>query len=281
MLYVVATPIGNLSDFSPRALETLKTVDLIAAEDTRVTMKLLSAFDVHTKLTSYHMHNEKEKAQFLVDKILNENMHIALVTDAGTPAISDPGTYLVKLCAENNIPCIPIPGPTAMASAVSVSGFDFTEFTFYGFLPREKKALREKLASMKGTSGAVIHESPYRIIDLMEEVQNVLPNALVSASCDLTKLHELTIRGTPQQVLDMLKANEKSNKGEYCVVLDVRNEKKPQEVKVNASLEARIFEKTLSGLSLKESVKALQEEGENKNALYRASLRVKQHLEGL
>lgn len=281
MLYVVATPIGNLSDMSPRAIETLKNVGLIAAEDTRVTMKLTSRFDIHTPLTSCHQHNEHGKAEQIVQKMLAEQIDVALVTDAGTPAISDPGTHLVHLCAEAGIPVLAVPGPTAMASAISVSGFDFTEFTFFGFLPREKKLLREKLRSMTGLQAAVIHESPFRIIELMETVAETLPNALVSASCDLTKLHELTIRGTADEVLQMLRANEKSDKGEYCVVLDLRGVSKEKEKTVStASLEARLVEKMMAGQTLRDAMHALTDEGEKKNAVYAASLRVRAFLEG-
>lgn len=281
MLYVVATPIGNLSDMSPRAIETLKNVGLIAAEDTRVTMKLTSRFDIHTPLTSCHQHNEYGKAEQIVQKMLAEQIDVALVTDAGTPAISDPGTHLVHLCAEAGIPVLAVPGPTAMACAISVSGFDFTEFTFFGFLPREKKLLREKLRSMTGLQAAVIHESPFRIIELMEAVSEMLPNALVSASCDLTKLHELTIRGTADEVLQMLRANEKSNKGEYCVVLDLRGVPRAEEKTVNtASLEARLVEKMMAGQTLRDAMHALADEGEKKNAVYAASLRVRAFIEG-
>lgn len=281
MLYVVATPIGNLSDMSPRAIETLKNVGLIAAEDTRVTMKLTSRFDIHTPLTSCHQHNEHGKAEQIVQKMLAEQIDVALVTDAGTPAISDPGTHLVHLCAEAGIPVLAVPGPTAMACAISVSGFDFTEFTFFGFLPREKKLLREKLRSMTGLQAAVIHESPFRIIELMEAVSETLPNALVSASCDLTKLHELTIRGTADEVLQMLRANEKSDKGEYCVVLDLRGVPKAEEKTVNtASLEARLVEKMMDGQTLRDAMHTLVDEGEKKNAVYAASLRVRAFLEG-
>ncbi len=281
MLYVVATPIGNLSDMSPRAIETLKNVGLIAAEDTRVTMKLTSRFDIHTPLTSCHQHNEHGKAEQIVQKMLAEQIDVALVTDAGTPAISDPGTHLVHLCAEAGIPVLAVPGPTAMAGAISVSGFDFTEFTFFGFLPREKKLLREKLRSMTGLQAAVIHESPFRIIELMEAVAETLPNALVSASCDLTKLHELTIRGTADEVLQMLRANEKSDKGEYCVVLDLRGVSKEKEKTVStASLEARLVEKMMAGQTLRDAMHALTDAGEKKNAVYAASLRVRAFLEG-
>lgn len=144
-LYVVGTPIGNLGDMTPRAIDTLRCVALIAAEDTRVTKKLLTVFDIDTPLTACHQHNEDTKGAYLADKMLSDNIDIALTTDAGTPCISDPGYALVKACVDRGIEVLAIPGCCASISALSVSGFDTREFAFYGFLPREKKDLREKL----------------------------------------------------------------------------------------------------------------------------------------
>ena len=160
-LYVVATPIGNLSDMSPRAVETLKSVSLIAAEDTRVTRKLTNHFGIGTPLISCHQHNEKSRAPEIVERMLAEDIDVAAVTDAGTPAISDPGVELVRAAVEAGIPVIAVAGPTAMAAAVSVSGFDFSSFTFYGFLPRQGNELKEKLMEIgRKNEGAVFHESP-------------------------------------------------------------------------------------------------------------------------
>ncbi len=276
MLYVVATPIGNLGDMSPRAVETLRKVDLIAAEDTRVTRKLTTHFDIHTPLTSCHEHNEKGKAAQIVQRMLEEGIDVALVTDAGTPAISDPGTYLVRECADHDIPVCAVPGPTAMASAVSVSGFDLTEFTFYGFLPREKGALSAKLKSMAGTQGAVIHESPHRVVKLMEAIAEILPEAQVSASCDLTKLHELTIRGSAAEVLEALRANEKTDKGEYCLVLDLRlTKKEEQKEQIQMSPELAIMARMLEGMDLRQAKEDLIQNGIRKNEAYAASLMVR------
>ena len=281
VLYVVATPIGNLGDMSPRGLEILGKADLIAAEDTRVTLKLLNHFGIHTRLVSCHQHNEENLAPRIADRMLAEDLTAALVTDAGTPAISDPGTFLVKACVERGIPVYAVPGPTAMASALSVSGMDLREFSFYGFLPREKGALAEKLRSLPGgTRGAVFHESPYRILDTLRVICEVLPGARLSVSCDLTKLHELTLRGKPEDILTALEANEKSEKGEYCVVADLRNVTLPEEKPIiQASLEARIFDLVLNGVSLRDAVEALVEQGEKKNAVKAASLRVKDWIE--
>ena len=279
-LYVVATPIGNLSDMSPRAIETLKHVSLICAEDTRVTKKLTNHFGIDTPLISCHQHNEKSRGDEITDRMLSDNIDVAVVTDAGTPAISDPGTEIVRLAAEKGIPVVAVAGPTAFAAAVSVSGFDFSSFTFYGFLPRENKELKEKLMEIgRKSEGAIFHESPYRVKHLVEMIGEVLPGAKLSVSCDLTKLYELTIRGTPEEILSMLNANEKSEKGEYCLVADLRSVKLPEEKPVmQASLEARIFDLLLSDLSLREAVERLVQEGEKKNAVKAASLRVKEML---
>ena len=280
-LYVVATPIGNLSDMSPHAVETLKSVALIAAEDTRVTKKLTNHFGIETPLISCHQHNEKGRAPEIVQRMLSEDMDVAVVTDAGTPAISDPGTELVRAAAEAGIPVIAVAGPTAFAAAVSVSGFDFSSFTFYGFLPRESKELKEKLLDIgRKSEGAVFHESPHRIKTLVAAIADTLPGAVLSVSCDLTKLHELTLRGKPEELLTALEANEKSEKGEYCVVADLRGVTLPEEKPtIQASLEARIFDLVLNGASLRDAVEALVEQGEKKNAVKAASLRVKDWIE--
>lgn len=277
-LYVVATPIGNLEDMAPRAVETLKNVALIAAEDTRVTMKLCHVFDIHTPLTSCHQHNEETKGAWLADRMLKENIDVAITTDAGTPCVSDPGYGLVSAAVERGMEVIPVPGCCAAVSALSVSGFDTREFAFYGFLPREKKELKEKLLSMaQGVSVGVVHESPYRIIELVETIADTLPGVCLSVSCDLTKLHEKTIRGTACEVLDALRANPKAEKGEYCLVLDfhaVSLPEKPQSP-VNISLEARLTDLLLEGLSLRDAQNELVLQGEKKNAVKAAALRFK------
>ena len=282
-LYVVATPIGNLSDMSPRAVETLKSVSLIAAEDTRVTRKLTAHFGIDTPLVSCHQHNERSRAPEIVERMLREEMDVALVTDAGTPAISDPGCELTRLAAEAGIPVLAVAGPSACVAAVSVSGFDFPSFTFYGFPPREKKDLEAALLrAARAGNGAVFHESPHRVKALVGVIADTLPGARLSVSCDLTKLHELTLRGAPEEILAALEANEKSEKGEYCLVADLRAVRLPEErPATQASLEARLFELTLEGLSLREAVEALAGQGEKKNALKAAALRVKAGAEAL
>lgn len=282
-LYVVATPIGNLGDMTPRAIETLKNVSLIAAEDTRVTQKLLSAFDIHTPLTSCHEHNERSKAVQIVERMLAEGIDVAVTTDAGTPCISDPGSILTAEAIKAGVEVLAVPGPTAMASALSVSGLDVTEFTFFGFLPRQKNELKEKLLDMARRSKVgVVHESPHRIIDLLQAVQEVLPNTLVSASCDLTKKYEKTVRGTVSAVLAELEANPKAEKGEYCIAFQWAAEDipQPEKAKSELSLEAQLFDGLVRGLSMRDAVDELVAKGERKNAVKAASLNVKNMLEG-
>ena len=281
VLYVVATPIGNLGDFSPRAIETLKNVALIAAEDTRVTRKLTTHFGIDTPLISCHQHNEKSRGAELVEKMLTENLDVALVTDAGTPAVSDPGSAVVRLAAERGIPVVAVAGPSAFAAAVSVSGFDFSSFTFYGFPPRNPAELREKLLDIgRKSEGAVFHESPHRIKALVRAIGETLPGAYLSLSCDLTKLHELTLRGTPEEISAALDANEKAEKGEYCLVADLRSVRLPDEKpRAAVSLEAQLFDLLLQGLSLREATEQMTLlGGEKKNAVKTAALRVKKLL---
>lgn len=277
MLYVVATPIGNLGDMSPRAVEVLKSVALIAAEDTRMTMKLTQRFGIETPLTSCHRHNEQGKAEGIVRRMLEEGIDVAVVTDAGTPAISDPGTILVRQAAEAGIEVVAVPGPSAMAAAMSVSGIDVTEFTFLGFLPREKKDLQAALRSAaQRTQAGIVHESPYRVLDFMRVLADTLPQAYVSVSCDLSKLHELTLRGPVAEVLARMEANDKTEKGEYCIVIDFRAVPR-EEPKAESTLclEARLLDLLLQGADMRDASRSLVEEGEKKNAVYAAALRLK------
>lgn len=277
MLYVVATPIGNLGDMSPRAIEVLKSVALIAAEDTRMTMKLTQRFGIETPLTSCHRHNEQGKAESIVRRMLEEGIDVAVVTDAGTPAISDPGTILVRQAAEAGIEVVAVPGPSAMAAAMSVSGIDVTEFTFLGFLPREKKDLQAALRSAaQRTQAGIVHESPYRVLDFMRVLADTLPQAYVSVSCDLSKLHELTLRGPVAEVLARMEANDKTEKGEYCIVIDFRAVPR-EEPKAESTLclEARLLDLLLQGADMRDASRSLVEEGEKKNAVYAAALRLK------
>lgn len=282
MLYVVATPIGNLRDISPRALDILKTVDLIVAEDTRVTAKLLNSFDIHTKMMSIHRHTESDRSGALADRMLEEGISVALVTDAGTPAVSDPGAWLVREAAARGIEVQPVPGASAAVAAVSISGFLNTEYTFYGFLPREKKGCMEKLETMRGhAQTAVLYESPHRVQKLVEHIGTVYPEAPLVVSCDLTKMYEKTLRGRAVEIAAMLRDNPKAEKGEYVVVMDLSGETAPETGGAGpVTLEARLMDAMArEGLSLKEAMAHLAQEGEKKNALYAASLRLKNILD--
>lgn len=282
-LYVVGTPIGNLGDMTPRAVDVLRSVALIAAEDTRVTRKLTNHFGIDTPLTSCHQHNEADKGEALAQRMLEEDIDLALTTDAGTPCISDPGYGLVQAAVKRGIPVVAIPGCCAAVCALSISGMDTREFAFYGFLPREKKALREKLLAMAaGVPVAVVHESPFRVIELMETVAETLPGTMASVSCDLTKLHELTLRGSAAEVLAALRANPKTEKGEYCLVLDFHGVELPSAPAPAAevSLEARLVEAMLQGNELRQAQAVLVEAGEKKNAVKAAALRLKKLLQG-
>ena len=281
ILYVVATPIGNLQDLSPRGIETLRNAGLIIAEDTRVTMKLCQVFGLKAPLVSCHRHSEDSKAPGLARKILEEDLTAALVTDAGTPCISDPGCEVVRACAEAGIPVIPVPGCCAGIAAVSVSGYDAREFAFYGFLPREKKDIRARLEEIaRGPQVAILHESPFRITELTEVIAETLPGTLMTVCCDLTKLHETTLRGTPEEVLRALKANEKTEKGEYCVVLDLHGVSVPEPETGAAEwpMEAKLIEEMKQGRSLREAQEALAAKGEKKNAVKQAALTLKKLL---
>ena len=282
ILYVVATPIGNLQDLSPRGTETLRNADLIIAEDTRVTMKLCQVFGLKAPLVSCHRHSEDSKAPGLARKILEEDLNAALVTDAGTPCISDPGCEVVRECADAGIPVIPVPGCCAGIAAVSVSGYDAKEFAFYGFLPREKKDIRNRLNEIaKGPKVAILHESPFRITELTEVIAEALPDTMMTVCCDLTKLHEKTLRGTPAEVLTELKANEKTEKGEYCVVLDLHGVDLPEPETETAEWppEAKLIDAMKQGMSLREAQEALIAKGEKKNTVKQAALTLKKLFE--
>ena len=217
-LYLCATPIGNLEDITLRVLRVLKEVDLIAAEDTRHTRKLLSYYDIHTPLTSYHRHNMTEKGQLLLKKLL-EGQQIALVSDAGMPGISDPGEDMAALAIENGIEVIPLPGASAVITALVVSGLSTRSFVFAGFLPASKKARRDMLNTLKTQTGTLIfYEAPHRITEMLQDVVHCLGDRKISLSRELTKKFEQTIRGTASEVLEHFKTDRP--RGEFTIVLE-------------------------------------------------------------
>ena len=260
-LYVVATPLGNLKDITLNAIEILKEVDLILAEDTRVSINLLR----HYEIINY----------------LNDGKNIALITDAGTPTISDPGSILVNECINNNIKVTSIPGPSAVITALSLSGFDINSFTFYGFLSREKGNLIKDLKVISNDSSklAVIYESPKRIIKTLNIINEVLNNPRVCICNDLTKKFERIYYGTLENALEELENNGNKELGEYVIIIE-KNIKK--ETKDSLSLEALLIDKiTKENITIKDAIKELSKNKDySKNDLYQASLNLKNILGG-
>ncbi|MRH45007.1 16S rRNA (cytidine(1402)-2'-O)-methyltransferase [Aquibacillus halophilus] len=221
-LYIVPTPIGNLEDITIRAINTLKAVDMIAAEDTRNTKKLLNYFEIDNKLISYHEHNKQSRESRLLDA-LKEGSDIALVSDAGMPAISDPGYEIVKAAIEVDLPVVVLPGASAALCALVGSGLPANEFYFYGFLPRKKKdrdADMERLKSINAT--LLFYESPHRLLDTLEYLHEKLGNRRISVARELTKRFEEYIRG---EILEVIKWTEEGTiKGEFCIVVEGNTE---------------------------------------------------------
>jgi len=253
-LYVVSTPIGNLEDISLRAIRILKEVDLIACEDTRNTRKLLSHYEIKKPLTSYHEHNEKEKARELLRQ-LRAGKNIALVSDAGTPGISDPGFRLVKIASENEIDVISIPGPTAAIAAISISGLPTSSFSFFGFIPKIKSKRREFLREIQEVRHAfVFYESPRRVLETLNDTVEILGDRHISLSRELTKMFEETIRGKISSVIQILK-KKKVIKGEFTVVVE-GNKDMNEEASID-ELEKEIRMHREGGFSLKDTVEEL------------------------
>lgn len=276
ILYVVATPIGNLGDFSKRAEDTLRESDLILVEDTRQTIKLLNYFDIKVKMLSYHKFNEKERVEEII-KFLNEGKNISLVSDAGTPCISDPGYILIKEALKNNIKVIGIPGCSAVITSLSVSGLDTSSFAFYGFVPTENKAKKELFERIKHSdiSTKVIYESPKRIIKLLEYIKKEIPGCVVSVCTELTKIHENTINGKIEEIYEKMKDDPNSFKGEYVVLI---NNKPLKEEKNVISTEALLVDLIVKNkCSLKDAIKILNDSNKNLNKkdIYNASLKLK------
>ena len=276
-LFVVATPIGNLNDLTPRMREALASADLIAAEDTRVTMKLLNHFELKKPMVSCHRHNEDTRAPQLVERMLAEGLTVALTCDAGTPGISDPGHLLVHAAWEAGVPVEPVCGPSAVVTALSVSGFDAREFAFYGFLPREKKALRDRLGAIRraGIPVFVLYESPHRIVDLTAELAELWPESRLCVCSDLTKRYERIYRGSAPEVLTALRGNPSADKGEYCAVVDLSALPPMEEPKAPAlSAELFLMSRVLEGDDLRQAMDAAREQGYPRNELYRAKLKL-------
>ncbi|MEK4248413.1 16S rRNA (cytidine(1402)-2'-O)-methyltransferase [Paenibacillus sp. FSL W7-1287] len=232
-LYLVATPIGNLEDITMRALRMLKEVDIIAAEDTRNTRKLLTHFDIKTRLVSYHEHNKEASGPELI-KLLIEGKHIALVSDAGMPAISDPGADLARMAIEQEIAVVPIPGANAALSSLIVSGLSTDRFTFIGFLPRDKKATQQLLEQYKNYRESIIfYESPHRIKKTLEAMLDSWGDRQASISRELTKKHEEMLRGRFTELLAHFE--EYQPLGEFCIVVEGLDEEGAEQLKQEAN----------------------------------------------
>ena len=280
-LYIVATPIGNSRDMSARGIQILTDADIIAAEDTRRSMVLLNKLEIRNKLVSNHKFNEHGKARFFISELL-EGKNVAVITDAGTPCISDPGNELIKAAIEADIPVVGIPGPCAAVTALSISGFDLSTFLFYGFFPREAADRRRVLEKMREgqTRTFVFYESPKRIMDAVEFLIEAGAQCRLCVCNDLTKLHEMTFRGTPEEVRGQLLAKGNYEKGEFCIVLELDESyvfrKREHIVTAEALLVDRMVQ---DGSRAKDAIKALLADENNtysKNELYAASLRLKE-----
>ena len=268
-LYLVATPIGNLGDFSPRAVETLETVDFIAAEDTRVSVKLLNHFQIKKPLVSYHEHNHVTAGQAILQRLL-AGESCALVTDAGTPAISDPGEDLVRLCAENGIDTKVIPGPSAAVSALALSGLDTGKFVFEGFLQPQANARRERLEELKLERRTIIfYEAPHKLCDTLNAMYQVLGERKITLARELTKVYEEVIRTTLPKAAEYYR--QVTPKGEFVLVIEGA---KPEEHPLSFEDALELARGLIAGgTGISQAAKeASRETGFKKGDLYKALL---------
>ena len=270
-LYLVATPIGNLGDFSPRGVETLERADFIAAEDTRVSMKLLNHFGIKKPLVSYHEHNRASAGQAILTRLLAGET-CALVTDAGTPAISDPGEDLVRLCGENNIAVEAIPGCCAAICALAVSGLPTGRFTFEGFLPANKKERRTALLRLQGEERTMVfHEAPHKLRATLSDMAEILGDRPVALCRELTKLHEETLRTTLSAAVALYA--EREPRGEYVLVVAGAQPMEEPAVTLEEGV-SRVQRLREDGIKMKEAVRSVAgQTALNKNELYDAVLK--------
>ena len=270
-LYLVATPIGNLGDFSPRAIAAMEEADFIAAEDTRVSIKLLNHFGIKKPLVSYHQHNCVTAGRAILDRLLSGEV-CALVTDAGTPAISDPGEDLVKLCAEHDVPVYAIPGCCAVISALAVSGLSTRRFTFEGFLPVNKKERREQLKHLKNEQRTMVfYEAPHKLLGTLEDLQEAFGDRAVTLCREITKLHEETRRTTLDQAVAHYREN--TPKGEFVLVIAGAEPVEEMAVTLEQGVEM-VLARREAGERMKDAVRQVAADtGLNKNELYDAALK--------
>ena len=265
-LYLVATPIGNLEDITLRAINVLKNVDLIAAEDTRHTLKLLNHLEISKPMISCHRHNENEKLNKIIEK-LKKGKNIAIVSDAGTPGISDPGEEVVKEAIKENIQIIPIPGACAAINALIVSGIDTKEFYFLGFLPLNKKLRKEKLNEIKNINKTIIlYEAPHKILNTINDLENILENRQVVFAREITKIHEEFIRGTIKEIKEKIE----NPKGEFVIIIEGNKNVENIENKLNLlTINEHYNYYENKGYSKKEIIKLIaKDRNVSKNEIY-------------
>ena len=280
-LYIVATPIGNSRDMSPRGIDILTSVDIIAAEDTRRSMILLNKLEIKNKLVSNHKFNEYGKAKYFINE-MKSGKSVAVITDAGTPCISDPGNELIKAAVEENIRVVGIPGCCAAVTALSISGFDLSSFLFYGFFPREnseRKKLLEEMRKGVGTRTFAFYESPKRIMDTVEFFIESEALCQMCLCNDMTKLHEMTFRGTPEEVKNQLLAKGNYDKGEFALIVEIDKSYIFNKTEHTVSPEAILVDALIKhDCTVKEAIKLVLADENNsysKNELYAASLNLK------
>ncbi len=270
-LYLCATPIGNLEDISFRVIRTLREVDLIAAEDTRHTIKLLNHFEIKTPMTSYHEYNKVDKAKYLVEK-MREGTNVALVTDAGTPGISDPGEELVRQCYEAGISVTSLPGPAACIVALTLSGMNTRRFCFEAFLPSDKKEKQRILEELKEeTRTIILYEAPHRLVRTLEEIREVLGDRRITLCRELTKKYEETWQGTIGEALIRYESEEP--KGECVLVIEgksfLEKEEEKKQVWEEMSVEEHVAFYERSGMERKEAMRmAAKDRGISKRDVY-------------
>ena len=280
-LYLCATPIGNLEDITFRVVRILKEADLIAAEDTRNSLRLLNHFEIKTPMTSYHEYNKIEKGHQLVEKMLG-GLTVALITDAGTPGISDPGEELVKMCLEAGIPVSSVPGPAACITALTMSGLSTRRFAFEAFLPSDKKEKQAVLEELKTeTRTIVLYEAPHRLLRTLQELYDTLGERRITVCRELTKKHETAFQTTLNGAIDWYSANEP--RGECVLVLEGKSRESIEKEKQESWQEISIEEHTESyenqGISRKEAMKLVAaDRGTTKREIYQYLLEHKEKL---
>ena len=268
-LYLVATPIGNLGDITLRAIDILKSADIVAAEDTRRTMSLLSHLEIKKQVTSYYEHNARTKGEYLIS-LLNEGKNIALVSDAGTPAISDPGEDLVRLCIENDIRIIPVPGATAAVSALICSGISASKFTFFGFLSTNNKQRKEQLSEISDLLTTLIfYEAPHKLKKTLKDLYETLGNRKIVICRELTKVYEEFLRFNLEEAISYYEENEP--RGEFVLIVEGKEKSTEDDFLNNLPLREHINYYINQGMTKKDALKCVaQDRGVSKRDVYRA-----------